>query len=129
MSFKKRQTPACCVGDRLKECQHKHSQTTCSPRAEGLASLQAHLHTIPQLSASEPRRQSGKGGKGEGREKSIPRQGEPICYVKSTMVSVMKVMTSDLKKQTKQNKKTKRAREMMKFKIQTDKNLLSLKKK
>lgn len=41
------QTPACCVGDSLKERQRKHSQTTCSPRAEGLASLQAHLHTIP----------------------------------------------------------------------------------
>lgn len=73
LSFKKRQTPACCVGDRLKECQHKHSQTTCSPRAEGLASLQAHLHTIPQLSASEPRRQSGaKEGKEKGERKAFP---------------------------------------------------------
>lgn len=86
-------------------------------------------HNPSALSEWAKETERGKGGKGEGREKSIPRQGEPICYVKSTMVSVMKVMTSDLKKQTKQNKKTKRAREMMKFKIQTDKNLLSLKKK
>lgn len=50
--------------------------------------------------------------------------------MKSTMVSVMKVMTSDLMKQTKQNKKDRESeRETMKFKIQTDKNALSLKKK
>ncbi len=67
-----RQTPACCVGDSLKECQRKHSQTTCSPRAEGLASLQAHLHTIPQLLASQPRRQSGaKEGEGKGRREEF----------------------------------------------------------
>lgn len=56
--IEQRQTPACCVGDRLKERQCKHSQTTCSPRAEGLASLQAHLHTIPQFWGSQPRRWS-----------------------------------------------------------------------
>lgn len=50
--IEERQTPSCCVGDSLKECQRKHSQTTCSPRAGGLAALQAHLHTIPQLLAS-----------------------------------------------------------------------------
>lgn len=86
-----RQTPACCVGDSLKECQRKHSQTTCSPRAEGLASLQAHLHTIPQLLASQS--QGDRAG-AKGREESrVPRQGEPASSV--TVVSVMKVMTSE----------------------------------
>ena len=95
--IRERQTPACCVGDSLKDCQRKHSQTTCSPRAEGLASLQAHLHTIPQLLASQPRRQSGAkegeervGGKGGGR---VPRQREPAFSV--TLVSMMKAMTSE----------------------------------
>lgn len=79
--------------DSLKECQRKHSQTTCSPRAEGLASLQAHLHTIPQLFTGQPRRQSGgKGGRRETRGRRVPRQREPACYVMT--VSMMKVMTS-----------------------------------
>lgn len=96
LSIVRRQTPACCVGDSLKECQRKHSQTTCSPRAEGLASLQAHLHTIPQLLASQPRRQStAKEGEERG-ERSVPRQGEPASSV--TVVSMMKAMTSDSKK-------------------------------
>ncbi len=40
---------ACCVGVDLRQCQHKQSQTTCSLRAKRLATLQAHLHTIPRL--------------------------------------------------------------------------------
>lgn len=66
------QTPACCVGDSLKECQRKHSQTTCSPRAEGLACLQAHLHTIPSVfllrePAEEMKQGAGRGwGQGGG---------------------------------------------------------------
>lgn len=90
--IQERQTPACCVGDSLKECQCKHSQTTCSPRAEGLASLQAHLHTILQLLASQPRRQS-RAKSGEGG--LVPRQREPASLV--TVVSIMKVMTSERK--------------------------------
>lgn len=65
-------------------------------------------HNPSALSEWAKETERGKGGKGEGREKSIPRQGEPICYVKSTMVSVMKVMTSDLKKQTKQKRQRER---------------------
>lgn len=86
--IEERQTPACCVGDSLKECQHKHSQTTCSPRAEGLASLQAHLHTIPQLRASQPRRQTGA------KEGETSSQTERTCSLCVTDVSVITAMTS-----------------------------------
>lgn len=72
--IEERQTPACCVGDSLKECQRKHSQTTCSPRAAGLASLQAHLHTIPQLF----RKPAKETKRGQRRERRVPRQRENL---------------------------------------------------
>lgn len=74
------------MGDRLKERQRKHSQTTCSPRAEGLASLQAHLHTIPQL-LREPAKEMKQGA---GRRGEFPRQREPV-----TAALLMKPMTSE----------------------------------
>lgn len=80
------QTPACCVGDSLKERQRKHSQTTCSPRAEGLASLQAHLHTIPPF-LSEPAEQMKQAA---GRRGEVPRRREPV-----TATLLMKEMTSE----------------------------------
>lgn len=80
------QTPACCVGDRLKERQRKHSQTTCSPRAEGLASLQAHLHTIPQF-LREPAKEMKQGA---GRRGEFPRRRGPV-----TAALLMKSMTSE----------------------------------
>lgn len=80
------QTPACCVGDSLKERQRKHSQTTCSPRAEGLASLQAHLHTIPPF-LSEPAEQMKQAA---GRRGEVPRRREPV-----TATLLMKAMASE----------------------------------
>lgn len=70
---------ACCVGVDLRQCQRKQSQTTCSLRAKRLATLQAHLHTIPCLHHPQHWRLSWlQWGGGRGMD-CVPRLHQPAA--------------------------------------------------
>ena len=62
--------------DSLKECQRKHSQTTCSPRAEG-AGLSPGTSAHNPSAFSEPAKETEWGGAGGGGKSS---QTKRTCF-------------------------------------------------